>query len=142
MKDEQSPTIPVKNPGGRPQKPIDWVDVDKLCAMQCTQQEIASFLDISVDTLDRRCKSVHKISFAEYFEEKRARGRISLRRAQYKLAEGGNAVMLIWLGKQYLGQKDKSTEELNAEIAKHGLPKKEELAKLISDAIDEIKSTK
>ena len=47
----------------------------------------------------------------ERFEEELARGhaeqRIMLRRWQWKAAEGGNVAMLIWLGKQYLGQSDK-----------------------------------
>jgi hypothetical protein len=32
---------------------------------------------------------------------------------QFKAAEGGNATMLIWLGKQYLGQSDKTQHELS-----------------------------
>ena len=32
---------------------------------------------------------------------------MSVRRMQYRSAEEGNATMLIWLGKQYLDQKDK-----------------------------------
>jgi hypothetical protein len=35
-------------------------------------------------------------------------GRMSLRRKQWKAAEDGNTTMLVWLGKQYLGQSDKS----------------------------------
>ena len=36
--------------------------------------------------------------------------RLSLKRAQWKSAMGGNVAMLIWLGKQDLGQSDKGTE--------------------------------
>lgn len=32
---------------------------------------------------------------------------------QFKAAEGGNATMLIWLGKQYLGQSDKTQQEIS-----------------------------
>jgi hypothetical protein len=97
----------------RPQKPIDWADVDKLCGLQCTEEEIAQFLGVSVDTLARRCQADHEMSFAEYFDQKRGVGRVSLRRSQWQLAQKGNATMLIWLGKQYLGQKDKSVQELS-----------------------------
>lgn len=45
-------------------------------------------------------------------------GQTSLRRSQLDAAKKGNATMLIWLGKQYLGQADKPTpEESDEEIA-------------------------
>lgn len=92
----------------RPRKEFSWEDVDKLCALQCTEEEIAQFLEISSDTLLRRCQEEHGVSFAEYFRQKRGLGKISLRRAQWTLAQKGNATLLIWLGKQYLDQKDKA----------------------------------
>lgn len=95
----------------RPRKEIDWSDVEKLCALQCTQDEIAQFCEVSQDTLTRRCLDDHGVSFAEFFDQKRGTGRISLRRSQWQLAQKGNATMLIWLGKQYLGQRDKSSLE-------------------------------
>lgn len=95
----------------RPRKVIDWPTVDKLCAIHCTCEEIAGILNVSVDTLERAVKREHKMTFAVYFEQKAAHGRMSLRRKQYELAAGGNATMLIWLGKQWLGQKDKNAHE-------------------------------
>src|SRR5438093_628129 len=97
----------------RPQIQINWNDVEKLCGLQCTEEEIAQFLGVSVDTLYRACKRDHKSSFAEYFAQKRGLGKVSLRRAQWALAQKGNATLLIWLGKQYLGQRDKSSHELS-----------------------------
>jgi hypothetical protein len=41
----------------------------------------------------------------------RARGRISVRRAQMKLLENGSGTMGVWLGKQILGQRDVVTNE-------------------------------
>jgi hypothetical protein len=43
----------------------------------------------------------------------RAKGRISVRRAQMKLLERGNATMGVWLGKQLLGQRDVTPVELS-----------------------------
>lgn len=91
----------------RPRKEISWADVEKLCGLQCTHDEISWFLGVSEDTLTRACKREHGITFAEYFAQKRGMGRISLRRAQWQAAQKGNVTMLIWLGKQYLGQTDK-----------------------------------
>ncbi len=102
---------------GRPLIEIDWQQFDKLCSIQCSQREIASWFDCSVDTIDRAVKRVHGMNFAEYFEQKRGKGKIALRRKQYETALGGNTTLLIWLGKQYLGQSDKQ-ENTNIEGVK------------------------
>lgn len=105
----------MKNKGGRPYIDFtekDWRQIEAMCAMMCTGEEIASVLGVSYDTLERRVKEKYNISCADYIKEKSAGGRASLRRHQYKLAEAGNATMLIWLGKQYLGQTDKQETAL------------------------------
>lgn len=83
----------------RPKFKIDYDMVEKLAGIQCTQQEIASFLGCSVDTLQR------DETFCGIYKKGMENGKMSLRRIQYKLAEK-NPTMAIWLGKQYLGQKD------------------------------------
>jgi hypothetical protein len=45
------------------------------------------------------------MTFADTYKSKSQVGKSSLRRAQWNLAEK-NASMAIWLGKQYLGQRD------------------------------------
>lgn len=98
----------------RPRKEIDWQDAEKLCVLQCTGEEIAQFIGVSTDTLSRRCTEVHGVSFAEWIGQKREVGRVSLRRAQWKTAvEKNNPTMLIWLGKQYLGQSDKNSHQVS-----------------------------
>ena len=84
----------------RPKIKIDYSIVEKLANIQCTQEEIANFLDISVRTLQRDDE------FCRIYKKGQDSGKMSLRRIQYKLAEK-NATMAIFLGKQYLGQKDK-----------------------------------
>lgn len=90
---------------GRPQKEIDQKIFENLCGLLCTEEEIASMFDCSVDTISRWCNRTYGESFAEIYKKKSAKGRISLRRAQFKLAEK-NAAMAIFLGKQHLGQRD------------------------------------
>jgi len=92
---------------GRPLTVVDYDIVDKLCEIQCTGEEIASVLGIDYDTLCAAIKRDHKQTFSEYFNIKRKAGISSLRRMQWKGAESGNPTMLVWLGKQYLGQADK-----------------------------------
>ena len=92
---------------------INLGELEKLAAMQCTDEEIAGWFGISTRTIERRRKSR---VFAETIERGKAKGRISLRRAQLKMLEEGSATMGVWLGKQYLGQ----TDELN--INENGRP--------------------
>jgi len=94
-------------PAGRPKLAIDYKTLEKLCSIQCTAEEIASYFDISIDTLDRRIKEEYGINFAEYFAQNKSKGRMSLRRAQYQAAMNGNTTMLVWLGKNWLSQTDK-----------------------------------
>lgn len=91
---------------GRPRVEIDQEQFEKLCFIQCTLNEIASWFRCSEDTIERWCKREYKETFAEAHKKYSAGGKISLRRYQMKMAEH-NATMAIWLGKQYLGQSDK-----------------------------------
>ena len=93
----------------RPRIEIDKSQFEKLCGIQCTQEEIASFFSCSPDTIERWCKREYKERFAEVYSKKRGIGKISLRRAQFRMAET-SASMAIWLGKQYLGQREPQQE--------------------------------
>lgn len=100
---KQTKKIPKAN--GRPKIPIDFPMVEKLCAIQCTGDEIASVLGINYDTLFNRIKQEYGITFSEYFKKHSGAGKASLRRTQFELAKK-SAAMCIWLGKQYLGQRE------------------------------------
>jgi len=89
----------------RPRIEIDKDSFEKLCGLQCTKAEICGFFDITDKTLDAWCTRTYKKGFSDIFEQKRGAGKISLRRAQFRLAEH-NAAMAIFLGKNYLGQTD------------------------------------
>ena len=90
----------------RPKININWEQVNQMCGIQCTGEEIAGVLGISYDTLQRRCEEEYDMGFAEYFKTKQVSGKASLRRKQYQKAMEGNVAMLIWLGKNWLGQSD------------------------------------
>lgn len=90
---------------GRPKKNIDKNQFESLCGLQCTLEEICGWFGVCSDTLESWCKRTYKMNFSEVFKQKRGVGKISLRRHQWRLAEK-NANMAIFLGKQYLGQKD------------------------------------
>ena len=90
---------------GRPPKEIDQKQFENLCGLQCTLEEICGWFDVTDKTLDSWCKRTYNASFSEVFKQKRGAGKISLRRSQWRLAEK-NATMAIFLGKQFLGQRD------------------------------------
>lgn len=90
----------------RPRKEIDKTEFEKLCWMQCTEDEICDWFEVTDKTLCAWCKRIYGQGFSDVSRQKRGVGRISLRRAQFQLAKK-NATMAIWLGKQYLGQTDK-----------------------------------
>ncbi|MEN8171410.1 MAG: hypothetical protein ABFS03_00870 [Chloroflexota bacterium] len=96
--------------GGRPKFKIDYDQVEKLANLQCTQEEIASYLGCSVDTLQRDAE------FCGIYKRGMDKGRMSLRRKQWKAAEDGDRTMLVWLGKQYLRQSDKQDINKNVTI--------------------------
>lgn len=89
----------------RPLKEIDKKQFENLCGLQCTKEEICEFFELTDKTLEKWCKRTYSAGFSEVFKQKRGKGKIALRRAQFRLAET-NANMAIWLGKQYLEQKD------------------------------------
>lgn len=95
---------------GRPKIKLDYDLIENLALIQCTQLEIASILNVNVSTLKRDNK------FCTIYKKGQNEGKKSLRRIQWDLAKKGNSTMAIWLGKQYLGQKDK--QELSGDSDK------------------------
>ena len=100
----------VRPGAGRKRIEIDAESLEKLCALQCTNAEIAAFFGCTERTVEKRCKEA---AFQEAMERGRARGQLSIRRSQFRLLETGNPTMAIWLGKQYLGQRDITPIELS-----------------------------
>ena len=100
----------------RPRIIIDKSQFEKLCGLQCTEEEIAGFFGCSTDTIERWCRRTYRQRFSAVYAEKRGLGKISLRRAQFRLAEK-SAAMAIFLGKNYLGQHDSKDVELSGQLA-------------------------
>lgn len=96
----------------RPEKEIDWKKVEKMLQAQCLGTEIAAYFDMHPDTFYRRVKEKHGIGFTEYSRQKKDTGKMKLRMAQMKAALNGDKSMMVWLGKNYLDQKDKVEKEI------------------------------
>lgn len=105
-------------PKGKPQRKakappdpdITAAKVESLAALGMNGVEIAAYFGTSKSTISRKYSGI--------IEKGRERLKVTLRQAQIKEALGGSVVMLIWLGKQMLGQADKveSKTELSGEV--------------------------
>lgn len=93
---------------GRKPVQIDLFQLERLCAIQCTDEELAGIFGVTTRTIENKRK---KPEYAEAMRCGRAKGRLSVRRV--KLLERGNPSIAIWLGKQYLGQRDVTPIELS-----------------------------
>jgi hypothetical protein len=95
---------------------INLAELEKLCALHPTDSELASWFGVSTKTIERR-KS--ELAFSQVLERGRAKGKLNLRRIQYKMAES-NPAMAIFLGKNLLGQSDQITYNFDIQIAVAG----------------------
>jgi hypothetical protein len=93
---------------GRPLKEIDPSEVEKLASYGCTPTEIGAFFNVNETTIRKR--------FSEIITKGKESGKIRLRKKQIEVALKGNVSMLIWLGKQMLGQTDKQEIDHSGEI--------------------------
>jgi len=98
-------------------KELNLEQLKALVRIQCTAEECASILEMSDVTLDTRLKEAGYGGFLDFYKRYNHEGRASLRRAQWKAAiDQGNPTMLIWMGKQMLGQKDRHDVEVSGNI--------------------------
>lgn len=96
---------------GRKPIAIDWNTVDKLLEAGCNGMQVAAHLGVHEDTLYHRTVSEHGVSFSTYSANCRAKGDSLLQAKQFHLAMKGDKTMLVWLGKNRLGQRDKGEFE-------------------------------
>jgi hypothetical protein len=99
--------------------PIDLVELERLSALQCTNEEIAFWFGVTTRTIERRREDP---KLAEVMERGKAKGPISVRRMQMKLLEQGNATFGMWLGKQILGQTDEVRHDFTVALFRINIP--------------------
>jgi hypothetical protein len=93
---------------GRPQAPINLAELEKLAGLHCTYEEIAGWFGVTKQTIINRMKSDADVR--DTWERGVSKGKIALRRLQFRIAEQGNSNMAIHLGKHYLGQVERKFE--------------------------------
>jgi hypothetical protein len=96
---------------GRPPKLSDDAAtlrmISKLAEIQATQREAAGVLGVGESTFTQFLGSEAGKRGRDSWEMGRAAGRANLRKLQWRAAERGSITMMIWLGKQWLEQRDK-----------------------------------
>jgi len=86
----------------RKEKNKEEITIQKLSSCGLTNKEIAEALGYDENTLKRK--------FEIFLTKGKANLKERLKRKQIQVAMQGNVTMLIWLGKQYLGQAEKIEE--------------------------------
>lgn len=100
--------------GGRPRREIDFDQFEKLCEIHCTLKEICQYFRISEPVINKRITEEYGKKFSEVIEDFKGEGKANLRRLQFEAANKGNITMLIFLGKNYLGQADKIENKVDS----------------------------
>ena len=122
----------------RPETRIDLGELEKLCGMQCTDEEIAAFFGVCKRTIERRRK-VQK--FHDVMENARAKGRVSVRRALFKLANNGNVAAAIFLAKNLLGYRDVvNTEHTGLSGGPIQVASKPDLSQLTDEELQQLRA--
>ena len=118
-----------KSKMGRPRKDFDWELVNALCALRASEEYVAERLLIGqgkpvnkksvtamIMMMQRRIRDQYDCTFVEFRAKKDEPWRISLRKLQRQSASEGNPTMLVWLGKNDLGQSDKIENVVKADV--------------------------
>lgn len=101
----------MKSNAGRPSIDIDFEELEKLCGLQCTIEELASWFNCSIDTIENKVKMQYGVNFSEFFKRFKNKGKVSLRRKQMQVAMSGDTKLLIHLGRHHLDQVDRQKIE-------------------------------
>jgi hypothetical protein len=95
------------------QEAIDKDELEKLMKLYPTVREAADWFGVSDSSLERFVKANFDMSFDALRDKSFVKTRIAIKRAQIDKALKGDNVMLIWCGKQYLGQRDVQAVQLS-----------------------------
>lgn len=94
----------------RPEKQVDWDKVDYMLKAGCLGTEVAEAFGMHPNTFYTRVQQEYNCTFSEFLQQRRSGGDAAIRIRQYEKALGlndlGDNTMLIWLGKNRLGQRN------------------------------------
>ena len=108
---------------------INWSQVAKWAEAGSMGAECAARVGLTLSAFYKRCEQDIGLTWKEFKALNRAKGDSMIRETQYNIALGGDPRMLIWLGKNRLGQSDhpeaeravqSAFEKLNERLEKVG----------------------
>ena len=93
-----------------PNQEIDWDKLDAILRFNASMKDCVEIIGCSCNTIERRIKSKFNLTFDEYRDLKMSKTRMRLAQKQFDVAMAGDRALLIWLGKQCLGQTEKQEQ--------------------------------
>ena len=96
---------------GTPAFVFDPKQVQVFGMYSATFETMAEYYGCSIDTIARRMRD-EQGDFCRAYKKGLGMGLMKLREAQLKKALSGDSTMLIWLGKQLLGQRDSIQQDV------------------------------
>ena len=93
---------------GKKYKVHDREVIKRLASIMCSNEEIGNIIGMTEEGVKKRFKKV--------IEEGRAKGKESLRKAQFTRGMDGDTRMQIWLGKNYLNQSEEPNANDNTQV--------------------------
>jgi len=94
---------------GRKPITLDIKELEFLAGLHCSNVDLAEHFGVNEKTIRNKLKQE---PYRSAWLRARAESRLALRQMQFRAAEAGNPAMLIWLGKNLLGQTDVSRIDL------------------------------
>lgn len=101
----------------QPKKELDYSALDALLQFKVSCDFCADYLGVSRDTIIRRIKEDHGMTFSEYHALKKERTATKLQQKAIESALAGNATLMIFCLKNLAGWSDKhEVESVNKNI--------------------------
>jgi len=118
---------------GRDKKVVPQPEVEHLASLGCTDRDIAEYFGIAENTL--------RYNFSTELTKGRHQLKTSLRQAQLRVALSGNATLLIWLGKNILGQVDQPINADDNKVLPFTDDELDDIKEDLKEELDELNAT-
>lgn len=112
---------------------INWEVVEAVCEYGATLNEVAERIGVHPCTIERHIRDKFDCTFKEYRDRRAGLTVLKLRQKQIEVALKGNVSMLIWLGKNLMGQTDKvESSEKELPSREFSFPDPKEVKKILT----------
>ena len=100
----------------QPKKDIDWKELHALLQFKVSLRFCADYIGVSIDTIRRRIKEEHGMTFGEYHELKMERTATKLQQKAIEMALAGDRTLMIFCLKNLAKWADKVDETTTQKI--------------------------